>query len=139
MQYSRKRAKRKGWVNTITKEEVKYLWDRDKADKLKAPSIDRIDSSKGYLFENCRFIERSENSRLGMIGRPTTEKQRVAARKNLSGWVKNNPPWNKGNKPAKKDCAYCGITFQPIRRERVMCSSSCTGKNASRAKARNNN
>ena len=47
--------------NTLTSEQVKQLWFRDRAYLLSRPSIDRIDSSKGYLFENCRFIELKEN------------------------------------------------------------------------------
>lgn len=34
-----------------------------------APSIDRIDSSKGYTFDNIRWITHSENSRLGALSR----------------------------------------------------------------------
>ena len=34
-----------------------------------APSIDRIDSSKGYTKCNMRWITHSENSRLGAISR----------------------------------------------------------------------
>jgi hypothetical protein len=34
-----------------------------------APSIDRIDSSKGYVIGNIRWITHSENSRLGTISR----------------------------------------------------------------------
>jgi len=45
----------------ITLEELKFLWFRDKAWKLKIPSIDRKDSNGNYTLENCRFIELSEN------------------------------------------------------------------------------
>lgn len=34
-----------------------------------SPSVDRIDSSKGYLIGNIRWITHSENSRLGSINR----------------------------------------------------------------------
>jgi hypothetical protein len=40
---------------------VKYLWFRDKADLLKNPSIDRIDSTKDYTLDNCQYIERGIN------------------------------------------------------------------------------
>jgi len=32
-----------------------------------APSIDRVDSTKGYFLENMRWLTHSENSRLGAI------------------------------------------------------------------------
>jgi len=39
------------------------LWLRDGADKMKRPSLDRIDNNGDYVFENCRFIELSKNSK----------------------------------------------------------------------------
>lgn len=45
----------------MTVEEFKILWFRDKAWKLKRPSIDRIDGKKDYVFKNCRFIELEDN------------------------------------------------------------------------------
>lgn len=47
----------------LTQEEVKELWNRDNAIGMKRPSIDRIDPDGHYVFDNCRFIELSENSR----------------------------------------------------------------------------
>lgn len=42
----------------ISKEEIKQLWDRDKAYELKQPSIDRKDGGVSpYTYDNCRFIE----------------------------------------------------------------------------------
>ncbi len=42
--------------------EIKELWFRDKAYEMKQPSIDRIDNDDNYIFNNCEFIEKDENS-----------------------------------------------------------------------------
>lgn len=55
--------------NRITVQELEQLWFRDKAWRLKKPSIDRIDPRGDYVFENCRFIEHVENSRRAHLGR----------------------------------------------------------------------
>lgn len=34
-----------------------------------APSVDRIDSSRGYVLDNMRWVTHSENSRLGSVNR----------------------------------------------------------------------
>lgn len=52
---------KKGIKCLITEEELKSIWDRDNAQLLKAPSIDRINPEKDYTLDNCRYIERSEN------------------------------------------------------------------------------
>lgn len=52
----------------LTLEDVGFLWFRDKANNLKSPSIDRINSDEDYILSNCRFIENSVNS-----GRPRKE------------------------------------------------------------------
>lgn len=54
---------RKGIKCFITKEEVKSLWYRDKGWLLKDPSIDRINNDGDYRYDNCRFIERSKNTK----------------------------------------------------------------------------
>jgi len=46
----------------ITEEEIKQLMIRDKYNKLKDPTIDRINNDGNYTLENCQFLERDENS-----------------------------------------------------------------------------
>jgi hypothetical protein len=47
---------------TITEDDIEKIWKRDKGYLLTEPSIDRIDSTKGYTPENTRFIELRLNS-----------------------------------------------------------------------------
>lgn len=98
--WARSRSKRLGRECTLTASEAEELWEVCGAERLAHPSIDRIDPKKGYTFGNCRFIEKSENSRLGNLARPTSEKQRMQASKNLTKWASSQ----KGKKrdPYKK-------------------------------------
>ena len=56
----------KGIKNLLTLNELLTLWARDKADKMKQASIDRIDINKDYSLSNCRFIEMEQNRLEGL-------------------------------------------------------------------------
>lgn len=54
----------RGIKNFLTKKDLQFLWERDKANLLREPSIDRIDKNWHYELNNCRFIENKLNSEL---------------------------------------------------------------------------
>lgn len=54
---------KKGIRCLITSKDLKNIWYRDMAYKLKRPSIDRINPRVNYTLGNCRFIELEENIR----------------------------------------------------------------------------
>jgi hypothetical protein len=61
----------KGIECLITLKEVRFLWNRDGAGKMKQPSIDRINNAGNYELGNCRFIELRDNQKRPKIyGRP---------------------------------------------------------------------
>ena len=53
----------RGVRNELTIHDLAFLWLRDKADLLRNPSVDRIDSNDHYTLANCRFIEFDANRR----------------------------------------------------------------------------
>lgn len=60
--------KKRNLKNSLTPEDLKYLWFRDKGYLMKRPSIDRIDNNGDYIFKNCRYLELSENIRKDRCG-----------------------------------------------------------------------
>tara|TARA_R110000851_G_scaffold138284_1_gene274872 strand:+ start:142 stop:618 length:477 start_codon:yes stop_codon:yes gene_type:complete len=81
---SKNRSKRKNLEHTMVMADFKELWFRDKAWELDRPSIDRIDNKKGYVKENCRFIELSENIARESRGRKMSKEHCVRS----SIWMK---------------------------------------------------
>ena len=62
-----KRYGGRGIKYMLTQLQLKKLWFRDQAWKLVDPSIDRISNDGNYEVGNCHFIERSDNSRKGVV------------------------------------------------------------------------
>lgn len=48
---------------SITAEDLRMMWERDRAAEMEKPSLDRKDARLGYTRDNCRFIEHDLNSR----------------------------------------------------------------------------
>ena len=55
-------------------------WEISGYDRKLCPTVDRIDSSKGYFVENMRWITHSENSSLGTISKKNKRLQGNEAR-----------------------------------------------------------
>lgn len=92
--YSKARAPRIGVEHKMSVADFKSLWERDNAIELSRPSIDRIDPKKGYLLENCRFIDRGLNTSIAHKGKPSWNKGLTGITTNKKGGI----PWNKGQK-----------------------------------------
>jgi len=70
---SKNRAKAKGLEHTLTLDDLKELYPADNKcpvfgfelswgnPKWSSPSLDRIDSSKGYTYDNCQVISNKAN------------------------------------------------------------------------------
>lgn len=56
-------------LNTLTRDQIKFIWFRDVAWNLKKPSINRINTEGCYSLDNCEFIELAVNQSIANIGR----------------------------------------------------------------------
>jgi len=54
----------KGIKCFLTQNDVKYLWFRDNANKMKEPHIHRKNNDKDYTIDNCEFIEKEEHEKI---------------------------------------------------------------------------
>ena len=50
--------------NYLTEKDLKFLWFRDKAFKMRKPSIHRKNNKKHYTLRNCEFLEFFAHNRL---------------------------------------------------------------------------
>lgn len=48
-------------------------WEESGHDRKLTPSVDRVDSSRGYELDNMQWITHSENSRRGSVSRHSKE------------------------------------------------------------------
>lgn len=53
----------KGIEFLMTLEEVKELWFQDGAEKMKRPSLDRLNAKLNYTIDNCRYLEFNLNAK----------------------------------------------------------------------------
>lgn len=63
---------------SLTNKDFKRLfaqWEILEYDRRYTPSIDRVDTSKGYTPGNIRWITHSENSKLGGMWKPSEHKE----------------------------------------------------------------
>lgn len=97
----------------MTKEDFRMLWDRDKADKLEKPSIDRINVDGDYTVKNCRFIELRENAGV--------------RRKNINKFCPSGHPYTGSNLHIKmyhgkktRSCRACAVKHRKKHMEKVV-------------------
>lgn len=55
--------------NFLTLDDLKFLWERDGAEKMHKPSIDRNHRDDNYELSRCKFIEHADNARKGVAYR----------------------------------------------------------------------
>jgi hypothetical protein len=54
----------RGILCLLTADELKFLWERDKAFEMKRPSIHRLNKDGNYCLENCVIIEWEEHLKI---------------------------------------------------------------------------
>lgn len=47
----------------LSRDDAKFLWERDNAGSLSIPSLDRKDPDGNYTRDNCQFIEFLDNAK----------------------------------------------------------------------------
>lgn len=59
----------RGIAFSLSKADMMFLWARDHAESMRQPTIDRRDNDGPYALENCRIIEKSDNSKKSFVDR----------------------------------------------------------------------
>jgi len=65
-------SKEEFYTWALDSKEFEYMfiiWGNSEYTRRLCPTVDRIESSKGYTLDNMRWLTHSENSRLGSIAR----------------------------------------------------------------------
>ena len=114
---------KKGRKFLMSMADFKYLWFRDKAYRMKKPSIDRKDNKGHYTLKNCRYIEFAKNvsrEHKGKIFRHSKETKEILRIKMMGNkhaqgkrdyacgcWGKY---WKYHRYDKKKHCVRCGLS-----------------------------
>lgn len=91
-----------GIKNLLTKPQIKKLWYRDRAYRLKQPCMDRINPKGNYELNNCRYIERIENSK------------RVKRKLTLEIVNKMREEWGSCTLSQTELCVKYGVTYPTV-------------------------
>ena len=88
----------------MTPRDFEHLWYRDNADMMDTPSIDRLNNDSHYILDNCRFIEKSLNTK-----RAEEKRRKEASRTMKKYWKElkesSEKWWNKKDKNHKRWCS----------------------------------
>lgn len=110
----------KGIKFNLTLWQVGHLYYRDGADRMKRPSINRINSTGNYEFSNCNFLELSENSK-SFLGKKHDQKFRNALIKYNKTRILSKTTKTKMSESAKRRglCSDRGHNGRYLRKENI--------------------
>lgn len=101
----------RGIKNYLTKEDMEFIWNRDKAGEMNSPSIDRINTNGDYSLDNCRYIELLDN-----IGRFHREKTHC---KQGHEFTKENTKYYKCKHLIKRKCRICEKVWDRRHKDKI--------------------